>query len=239
MAVKTFKQLYELAVTHWGDADATGADLTKMKNLVNRAYAKAIGKYRWRFLRTTRELSLVAGKETYVLPSNFKRLVTSEIPYNATGLSRRKMVRRSIDQIRKWRAESDTTSQPEVFDIIPVDYSPETGSGWQLEVHRKPDNDYTAILYYRQEVPDLSDDADLMIGFTEFSILVQQMILAEIELVEDESIGPQNAMVPELLQNAIDRDNETEVDTLGSYLSHPTTVARHDGTGEFNYSNEW
>jgi hypothetical protein len=126
-----------------------------------------------------------------------------------------------------------------VFDIIPTDYSPETGSGWQLEVHSPPDTSYTAILYYRQETPELSDDDDLMIGFTEFSILVQQMILAEIELVEDESVGPQNAAVPELLQNAIDRDNETEVDMLGSYLSQPGIVTRHDGTGEFNYSNEW
>ena len=239
MAVKTFKQLYELAATHWGNASATGTDLTKMKDLVNRTYAKALGKYSWRFLHTTYELNLIADKETYVLPSNFKRLVTSEIPYSTTGLSRRKMVRRSINQIRKWRAESDTTSQPEVFDIIPTNYSLEVGSGWQLEVHRMPDTSYTVILYYRQETPELSNDDDLMIGFTEFSVLVQQMILAEIELVEDESVGPQNAAVPELLQNAIDRDNETEVDMLGSYLSQPETVARHDGTGEFTYYNEW
>ena len=218
MAIQTFQTLYEYAARHWGKANATGGDLAIVKDLVNEAYTQALQKHPWRFMYQSATINFTVNKNAYSLPANFERIVSDEMPYIEVQ-TYKCLRRREINTIRRWRVENESTSQPQVFDVIPLDYSEETGSAWKLEVYPTPDASYSAILYYRINPGALEDDNHLIIGHQAFHNLVKQMIRAEIELEEDEVIGPQNAKVEALLADAIDADNAGEPDTLGSYFS--------------------
>ena len=234
MAIQTFQTLYEYAARHWGKANATGDDLIIVKDLVNEAYTQALQKHPWRFMHQAVIINFIANKNAYSLPANFERIVSDEMPYTVNK-PYKCLHRRDITTIRKWRVENESTNQPQVFDIIPLEYSEETGSAWKLEVYPTPDASYTAILYYRINPGELEDDNHLIIGHQAFHNLVKQMIRAEIELEEDEIIGPQNAKVEILLADAIDADNAGEPDILGSYLSsNNLSLYRH---GDYTYYN--
>jgi len=235
MAIQTFQTLYEYAIRHWGNASATGDSLDLIKKLVNRAYSQALQKYPWRFLHATHTLSLTIGKNAYQLPEDFERMVTDEIPY-AEIETFKVLRRRDITTIRRWRIENEGTGQPQVFDIIPLKYSEETGSSWKIEVYPTPGTSYSAIVYYRMNPGELVNDNHLIIGHQAFYNLVEQMVLAEIELIEDEKVGPQNAKVSVLLQDAIEQDKANEPDTLGSYLL-PRSISNRDTGNDYNYSN--
>ena len=235
MAIKDFQTLYEFAARYWGNASATGVDLTLVKAMVNRAYAQALNKHNWRFLYRTYNLSITLSKTAYKLPDDYEEMATDQIPYEESD-TQKVMVRREINQIRKWRVDNERTQQPTAFDVIPGDYSPEVGSSNQLEVYPTPDAAYTAILYYRINPKELVDDADLVIGSQAFYNLVQQMCLAEVELAEDGALGPQNAKIQDILADAIDRNDMTEPTTLGSYLNpiDANQVTVREGTYAYN-----
>jgi len=234
MAIQTFQKLYLYAARHWGKANAAGDDLTLVKELVNRAYSQALQKHPWRFMYKTHTINFTVNKSAYSLPADFERIVSDIMPYT-TVETFKKVQRREINTIRRWRIENEGTGQPQVFDVISSAYSEETGSSWQLEVYPTPDASYSATLYYRMNPGELEDDGHLIIGHQAFYNLVEQMVLAEIELVEDEKVGPQNAKVPQLLADATRQDAAGEPDTLGSYLAaNDLNLNSH---GDFNYDN--
>ena len=236
MAIQTFQTLYQYAARHWGNASAAGDDLALVKDLVNRAYSQALQKHPWRFMHKTHTINFILDKAAYSLPSNFERIVSDEMPYITVETFKR-LLRREVNTIRRWRIENESTNQPQFFDVIPSEYSEETGSSWQLEVYPTPDASYSAILYYRMNPGVLEDDGHLIIGHQAFYNLVEQMVLAEIELVEDEKVGPQNAKVPQLLDDAKKQDAAGEPDTLGSYLAaNDLNMYRH---GDYTYSNNF
>lgn len=234
MAIQTFQTLYQYAARHWGKSQATGDDLVLMKSLVNEAYSQALQKHPWRFMHKAHTINFTVNKNAYSLPADFERMVSDEMPY-ATIQTFKKLSRREINTIRRWRVENESTGQPQVFDITPGTYSEETGSSWKLDVYPTPDASYSAILYYRLNPGELEDDSHLIIGHQAFHNLVKQMIRAEIELEEDDQVGPQNAKVEILLADAIKADIAGEPDMLGSYLtSNGLNLYRH---GDYNYHN--
>lgn len=236
MAIQTFQTLYKYAARHMGTPSAAGDNLTNIKDLVNRAYSQALQKHPWRFMHKEHTVSFTISKNAYSLPADFERIVSDEMPYTAVETFK-KLSRREINTIRRWRIENESTGQPQVFDIIPGAYSEETGSSWKLEVYPAPDASYSAILYYRMNPGKLEDDDHLIIGHQAFYNLVEQMVLAEVELIEDEKVGPQNAKVDVLLFDAIKADNAGEPDTLGSYLT--ANALNSSRQGDYNYSNNF
>ena len=166
----------------------TGTDLTAAKRLVNDAYRKFLTCHDWNFLKRLTVLVTESSKWQYELPDDFRELT---IPFKyPTDESFPNLSQVSIDQLLNLRTGiSDTNGQPFCFALQPAQYTPETGTRWQVLLHYPPDGTYELIYQYRIGVEELSADGDVPIGGAEHAATIREFCLAEVEHWDNEEAG--------------------------------------------------
>lgn len=228
--VLTFQELYNRVskfLGTYGSSGPSGDDLTDAKEIVNDAYRRFLDAREWSFLK--REYQLITSNNTFIyqLPEDFATLIGT-INYGADE-NYPPLEQRSINQIRKEKADNDWTSYPELF-AIKSSHSKEFGQRWELILYPTPDAAYPLWFFYKIEPLKLEEDSDIPVGGSEFSGALRQLCLAEAESNRDEQAGIQEQKASIMLADAMRKDMIKAPHNLG-YFGVDTLSARDIARG--------
>jgi len=202
----------------------TGTNLTKVKDIVHRAYRKFLfpissqtGQiYIWSFVRKTGTIVTQANKYQYALPDDFVGLV-SGFKYDA-GEDKDNPQRIDISKLRALRSQSVTAAaNPEYYAINSNPYDKETGFAYEVWFYRPLSGSVTFKYEYIFDPKKPEENADLFVGGVRASEVIMQIALSIAELQEDDVVGPQTTEAEKMLSALIAYDqtyipNAIEVD---------------------------
>jgi len=209
-----------LGFTSTYDTAITGANLTRCKDIVYRAYRRYLfptdmktGQiYVWSFLHKTGTLVTEKSKWQYSLPADFIGLISGFKFNSGENVSNPKKI--DISKLRAFRnASIAETDNPEYYAIVPGLFSVETGLSYDVWFHKTPNTSLTYKYEYIFEPEKPIETTDLFVGGIKGSEVVLQCALAAAELQEDEVAGPQEAKAAMMLDAFISYDMQ--------YMSNP------------------
>jgi len=198
----------------------TGTNLTKVKDIVYRAYMSFLmplnptsgNIYVWSFLTKTASLTTKTGHNQVMLPLDFNDFVV-DLTYAPT--EKRELEEITLSQLRDKQAYFDSTSYPNVYAVLQGLYSPKTGQQKFVEFYPKPNSEWE-LRYAYSFIPEKpTEDADYFVGDTFASECILQMALAEAESDEDETVGVQQGKANQKLNALIARDKPAAPDSVG------------------------
>lgn len=219
--VWTFSDVYTKVSEFLGlGSSPTGTNLTKVKDLVYRAYLKflmpiVIDKnqtYIWSFCQKDYVLSTKANESSVILPEDFESFV-SPLKYGPDD--HYPMIEISIALLRKHRSMGLTgTSYPYEYALSNTAYSVETGQRRTVEFYPTPNDQYELYGTYAFTPEKPTSDTDYFVGGSLASECILEMSLAEAEAQEDETIGTHSAKATALFNQLLRQDMPKSPSTL-------------------------
>lgn len=216
-----------LGLTASGTAP-TGQDLTDVKDLVARGlrfFLYPIDQrngqpHEWGFLSQYWTFNLAANQWKHALPLDFSDLL-SEIVFD-TGEGTPPLVKRSAQQIKDMRTDSDSSGWPEYYAIVSSKYDLDVGSSYELWIYPKPSGAYILSTFYRIDPLKPSETTDLMVGGVSATEAILESCLAAAEQWSDDmATSHHTTKAAELIQTLIRFDSgKTDTDLIGN-LYHP------------------
>ena len=202
----------------------TGQNLTDCKDIVARGLrqflypldAQTGEKYEWSFLDQYWSLSLTTDEWKYSLPLDFSDLLTDFVYDTSDGVAPLK--KRSAEQIKDMRSDTDSSGWPEFYAIVPARYGRDVGSYYELWIHPKPSQVYVISAFYRIDPLEPSADANLMVGGVSATEAILESCLAVAESFSDDmSTSHHTQKAAELIQTLIRFDSgKTDTDLIGN-----------------------
>jgi len=106
-------------------------------------------------------------------------------------------------------------SYPDCYALRPQKHDNVLGQRWEVLFHPTPDASYTLHYRYKVLANKLENDDDIPIGGVEHAQLIRQMAIAEAELAQDKTTGPQTATAQQMLAQAMMEDSKRNPHRLG------------------------
>jgi len=207
-----------LGLTTTGTAPS-GTDLTTCKDIVHRGIrqfmypvdARYGSPHYWSFLSKYWSFSTSDGQWKYALPIDFSDLLEGFDYEEDEGLPPLK--KRSGQQIKKYRAISDTSGWPEYFAIVPSLYDITIGTMYELWLYPTPSQSYILSTFYQIDPVKLSATSDLVIGGISAVEAILESCLAAAELQEEDGTSVIHQQKAEELIQKLIRFDSGKVDT--------------------------
>jgi len=206
----------------------TGSDLTKVKDIVYRAYRQFLyptdlrgnKRHLWDFMKKRYVINISSSTYKYTLPSDFDRMV--EEPTFGTNSSYPPLVKRSCFDIDRQRSISEVSSYPYWYALNPIRVGVDQTPMWELWIWPKPNGNYEIKFVYQIKATKPTADTDYFLGGPEGNEVLLQMALAVAEQQEDAmATSHHTQLAREMLQGMIVGDTVGVPDTLGRTLSGP------------------
>ena len=173
-------------------------------------------KWEWSFLNQYWSLSLITDEWKYALPLDFSDLLTDFVYDTSDGVAPLK--KRSAEQIKDMRSDTDSSGWPEFYAIVPARYGRDVGSYYELWIHPKPSQVYVISAFYRIDPLEPSADANLMVGGVSATEAILESCLAVAESWSDDMATTHHtAKAAELIQTLISFDSgKIDSDYIGN-----------------------
>ena len=224
----SYSDVYKSVSAYLGlGTSPAGDDLTKVKDIVSRAYRRFLMPidtssgtvYRWSFLNRTATMSTVSGTSVYDLPEGFGGF---SMPFKFTTPMSYNPVEKPIEFIYQQRTSTTATGYPLYYALQTGDYDQITGQRYKVDFWPTPNGVYNYYYTYIFTPPKLINDDDLFVGDELSSEIMLELAMAVAELQEKDGIsnkvtGLHSTEANALLQAAIGRDKRaTQTGNLGS-----------------------
>lgn len=217
----TFSDVYTDVAEYLGlGSSPTGTDLTKVKDIVYRAYRRFLmprdangRRYVWTFLKPSYTLTTKSGEWKYLLPETFRAMIhgfrhTTENAHPSINST-------SQRRILQLRNVSEHSSYPYYYAIRPTYPNNTTGTNWEVIFYPTPDTtyhlEYTILIHPKKP----TNDSDLFVGGPLASEVILQGALAVAEHQEDETYGVQNQLYMTALEDLINEDKALSAESVG------------------------
>jgi len=216
----TFGDYYKQISRYLGlGSSPTGDDLTLVKDLFHKAYARVLypvntkgKKHTWSFLKPVAILNTQSGVSDYLLPTDFGTLKTPfTYPSDYEG---DRLAEKTVAHILSLRTGNQSNEDPTCFAIQAIQDS-SVGQRYKVMFWPVPASEITLNYQYLSDPPKLVNDADYPVGGVLIRSALEQMCLAMAELQENEISGPQSVEASRLLFEAIAADVDKAPDSLG------------------------
>ncbi len=168
-------------------------------------------RYEWSFLQQYWTFTARANEWKYALPLDFSDLLSDIIFDTGDGIS--PLIKRSAQQIKEIRVDSDSSGWPEYFAIVPSRYGLDTGSSYELWIYPKPSQSYTLSTFYRIDPLAPSADADLMVGGVSATEAILESCLAVAESQTDDMVTNHHTTKAQELIQILIRFDSGKIDT--------------------------
>jgi len=211
-----FQDLYERVAKYlgtYGSSGPSGANLTDAKDIVNDAYTKFITARCWSFMKPSDTIITQTNQYIYQLPELFSSMLTYFQYGEESAYPDIEEV--SVDKIFSLRAVDNSTRYPDCYALRPQKHDNVLGQRWEVLFHPTPDASYTLHYRYKVLANKLENDDDIPIGGVEHAQLIRQMAIAEAELAQDKTTGPQTATAQQMLAQAMVEDSKRNPHRLG------------------------
>lgn len=208
----------------------SGANLTKVKDLVYRAYMKFLMPieldknqvYIWSFCRKDAVLSTKKDEDSVILPDDFVSMVLS-LKYDSDNQYTIREVPLNILRLHR-TFQSNFTAYPYEYSIIQGPYSPAIGQRKLVEFYPTPDDNYS-LHYTYAFIPDKPEnDSDYFVGGVLASEVILEMALAEAETQEDETKGVHAAEAVDKFNRLLKQDMPNTPKMLPPVVDGATNV---------------
>lgn len=223
-----FQDVYSQVSDFLGNGTTpTGDDLTRVKNIVYRAYRQFLypihphngRRHTWSFLRKYYVFTTVEDKWKYTLPLDFDRMLDrpqygEEEPYGSLDKT-------STEQILSERAIQSFTSFPVKYALHPISSDPELGTMWEIWLWPGPNGEYTLHFPYLISPQKPENDDDVFLGGPESAETILEMSLAIAESQEENTAGVHRQEADRLLTQRILSDSAQGADYLGQMTIGP------------------
>lgn len=211
--ILTFSDIYTKVSEFLGlGSSPTGANLTKVKNLTYRGYAKFLAPVNmrngrlhiWSFLRKELIIDTVAEQDEYLLPQDFNYMNIGLDFSDDAGYP--PLQGTTMRKIRTMRAASSTDGYPQFWTLINTDYTVEAGSQFAVVLYPTPSQHHILHCEYIMEPDKPTDDAHYFIGGATVSHAILECALACAELQEDDTKGIHDAEAARWIQTCVEQD---------------------------------
>lgn len=197
---------YGVNPDNWGESRTADVRGCLKRGLRRFYFPPGEDRHPWSFLRPSRQLTLVAGVDTYDLPEDFLEILDEGFAY-ASGVGEGRISRCSEWQLRSLQSEATRTGQPK-YCAVRVRQQP-AGADTRYEVVFYPTPESAATLSYRAAIapPELTDENPYPIagpGHAE-TILAACLAVAE-ESRNDGNDGTKAKIFEALLASSIAAD---------------------------------
>jgi hypothetical protein len=218
----TFSEIYNLVSDFLGtSASPSGTNLTKVKDIVFRAYRQFLypihpvkqRRHIWSFLKKGLTINTENGKWKYSLPFDFTEMVDN--PQYGTQEPYSQLKRVHPDMILSKRALSEVSSQPSEYAIVPISHDNEMGTMWEIWLWPSPNGANTLRFTYLMSPDEPSGTADYILGGPMASEVILQLAYAIAELQEENTVGVHRQEADRLLAQFILSDTTSAADYLG------------------------
>lgn len=211
--ILTFSDIYTKVSEFLGlGSSPTGDNLTKVKDLTYRGYAKFLmpvnmrnGRLHiWSFLRQDAIINTVSGQWLYELPSDFN-YINIGLDY-AEDSNYPPLQGTTMKKIRTLRASGSTSAYPQYWSLNTSEYTVEAGSKFSFAIHPEPSGVHQLHYEYIMEPNKPTDDAHYFIGGALSSHAILECALACAELQEDDTVGIHDAEATKWIQKCVEQD---------------------------------
>ena len=188
----TFQELYYTVGRELFNLDSgmSADQLTEAKRIVNEAYLFVVQAHDWSFLTPTTTLTVAEDDTETSLPANFSGEIIGEAFFFAPGENSRSVRRRPLETIYRLRARDDASSSfPQVFALVTVAATANTGQRWQAAWYPTVDTETTLYYTYRIDAVELSGNTDIPIGGQFFGMVLRAACLMFTEQEQGETKG--------------------------------------------------
>jgi len=228
----TFQDVYSQVADFLGVGTApTGDTLTKVKNLVYRAYRQFLyptfvtdeGKtkqHQWSWLKRDYVLHTESGKYKYQLPVDFGRMLQEPTFGKESGYG--PLTKVSCEMIDNNRALSQTSSYPFWYAIKPLPVDVDQEQLWELWLWPSPNGAFDLKFIYQVNPNKPESDSDYFLGGPESGEVIMEMAMGIAEQQEDDlKTTHHTEMGQKLLRDLIVRDTYDVPETVGKVLRRP------------------
>jgi hypothetical protein len=216
----------------------TGQKLTDCKAIVARGLRQFLypinietgQPHEWSFLKQYWTHKTTGNQWKIALPLDFSDLLSDPVFDTGTGVLPLK--KRSAEQIKDMRAESDQSSDPEFYAIVPTRYNLDTGGSYEMWLYPKPGTSRVFSAFYRIDPLQPSADADIFVGGVSATEAILESCLAVAESsIEDMTTTHHTALAQKFIQTLIKFDSgKTDSDVIGNlYHDRDTYWPRERG----------
>lgn len=241
----TFSDLYSQVSDFLGyGSSPSGTDLTKVKNIVHRAYRQFLypinprtGRiHRWSFLQKSFGVTTTEGTWKYTLPTDFVEMVGNPQYGDDSPWGELKKVDK--DYILTRRSLVSTSSYPEVYAVVPVSRDTELGTMYELWLWPEPTGEDTITFWYVCYPEPLDATTDIVVGGPLAGETVLEMAMSIAELQEENVVANHAQSANQLLTSMILNDTSSCPDYLGQMSYDPGYIARL-GTKYYGTGTDW
>jgi len=218
----TFEDIYKLVSDFLGlGTSPSGDNLTKVKNIVYRAYRQFLypihpatnRRHIWSFLRKSFFVYTKDGIWKYQLPLDFDTIIGNpqygdQEPYGP-------LIKVTPDDILVKRALSTTQDFPSEYALYPVSTDPELGTMWEIWLWPEPDAGSSLSFSYNVSPQKPSATTDVILGGPLAAETILEIAYAIAEIQEENTTGVHGDLANKLLTQMILSDTNSVPDTLG------------------------
>ncbi len=218
----SFSDVYSLVSDFLGyGTSPSGTNLTKVQNLVYRAYRHFLypinpitkRKHVWSFLKKSYNVRTKNGIWKYALPNDFSRIINN--PQYGDSEPYDELVRVHPDSILSKRALASVSSFPLEYALFPVSQDAEIGTQWELWLWPTPNGANSISFMYLVNPERPSATTDYFLGGPEAGEVVLEMAYALAEIQEENTSGVHGDLAQKLLESMMIADDVGTADFLG------------------------
>jgi hypothetical protein len=236
----TFQDIYKQVADYIGlGTSPAGDDLTKVQNIVYRAYRQFLyavdprtkSRHLWSFLRDTTDITTSADDYQYDLPADFDTKLGEPNFSDDSGYG--PLTQTSADDIRQKNAISAVTSYPVQYAIVPKTNTAAAGTTWEIWLWPTPDGEYTITLPYLISPAKPSNTTDYILGGPKAGEVFLEMAMAIAESQEEDSQGVHAQLANTMLIEFMLSDSVDTPDNMGKILLNPNIILSPRGTAHW------
>jgi hypothetical protein len=242
----TFADIYNQVSDFLGlGTSPSGTNLTKVKNIIYRAYRQFLfplhpitkRKHTWSFLKKSFHLVTKAGIWKYQLPNDFDEMIG--FPQYGDAEPYSELIKVNPDMILSKRAVASVSSFPTEYALYPVSQDAEIGTTWEIWLWPEPNGSNNLIFTYLVNPPKPENTADLILGGTRAGEVLLEMAYAVAEAQEENKIGIHAQIASEMLTAMILADVTGTADFLGKVTNGEQSEIVLRGFARYGTGTDW
>lgn len=201
-------------VSEWGDILDAESDYWLFDDIVNVALLDFYSREDWSILRPTATLTTVADTGDYTMPANFGSMLGGTMTYTVTQ-SQMTIHGTSQGVIDRKRQQDNTSSDPQLFALVPIIGDGTTGQRWLIMFWPVPSTVLSLVYQFTAHPCRINIYNRYPLGGMRMSRVIRQACLAEAES-RGPGRGEQTDLYERMILDAKEDDRMTNVPaTLG------------------------
>lgn len=168
-------------------------------------------RHEWSFLQMVSMLAISSGVATYSLPDDFGGVIINDSVSYESGSSKRRISKVPEGKIAALQGKTNETGDPVYYATRPKGHTAITGMRWEITFYPTPSSDAGVRFRYPINPPTIdSTDQYPLGGASHSETIIEAVLAAAEEYLDDDPQGVHQARFMELLASSIRQDREVK-----------------------------